>query len=100
MATATETFQLRLRTAYGPVYCTVSKAPPRPCSKSEIPVIDLETIYRDEIEHRKAVAAQIRQAAESSGFFYIKNHGIASEVILNARRNCEMYVSADTGGSE
>jgi isopenicillin N synthase-like dioxygenase len=42
----------------------------------EIPVIDISGIYSDDINDRRAVAEQIRQAAHQIGFFYIVNHGI------------------------
>jgi hypothetical protein len=42
----------------------------------EIPVIDITGIFSDDIADRKAVAAQVREAAHRIGFFYIINHGI------------------------
>ncbi|KAJ4290888.1 hypothetical protein N0V90_010084 [Kalmusia sp. IMI 367209] len=42
----------------------------------EIPVIDINGIYSERIEDRKAVAEKIREAAHRIGFFYIINHGI------------------------
>jgi hypothetical protein len=42
----------------------------------EIPVIDISGIYSDNIEERRAVAEQIREACHRIGFFYIINHGI------------------------
>jgi hypothetical protein len=42
----------------------------------EIPVIDIEGIYSDDINERKAVAEKIREAAHRIGFFYIVNHRI------------------------
>jgi hypothetical protein len=42
----------------------------------EIPVIDVRDIYSDDIQARKAVAEQVREAAHRIGFFYMVNHGI------------------------
>lgn len=79
-APSVETYKLELATAYGPVYRDVLKTPPRDCDPSEVPIIDLSGIYGDQ-DARTALAATIREAAENTGFFYIKNHGIASETI-------------------
>lgn len=85
MATITETepspsYKLELMTAYGPVYRDVLRTAPRDCDPSEVPVIDLSGIYGD-LKARRALAAVVREAAENTGFFYIKNAGIPKEVI-------------------
>jgi hypothetical protein len=77
--------RLELRTAYGPAYRQVSTAPPRDCRSDEIPVIDITDIYGD-LEARTKLAAQIKNAAMDTGFFYIKNHGINTEVIEKAHK--------------
>ncbi|KIX01489.1 uncharacterized protein Z518_09215 [Rhinocladiella mackenziei CBS 650.93] len=82
---ASEFTQLELRSAYGLVYRKVSTAPPRDCRPDEIPVIDIGTIY-DGPAARAELAKHIRAAAEGTGFFYIKNHGIDEDIINNARR--------------
>lgn len=74
--------KLELRTAYGSVYRDVSTAPPRDCAPTEIPIIDVSGIFGD-LEARKALAQTVREAAENTGFFYIKNHGI-HENLINA----------------
>ncbi|KZT26607.1 Clavaminate synthase-like protein [Neolentinus lepideus HHB14362 ss-1] len=76
--------KLELRTAYGPVYRTVSTAPPRECTADEVPIIDLQGIYGG-LDDRKKVASQIKKAAEETGFFYVKNHGISENIIDAAR---------------
>lgn len=85
MATITETepgpsYKLELMTAYGPVYRDVLRTAPRDCNPTEVPVIDLSGIYGD-FESRKTLATVVREAAENTGFFYIKNAGIPKEVI-------------------
>lgn len=80
------TTKLELRTALGPVYRDVLLTPPRNCTADEIPVIDLEPLFSDEFSKRNEVARQIRSAAVSTGFFYIKNHGIPNEIIANVKQ--------------
>lgn len=82
---ATEFTQLELRSAYGPVFRKVSTAPPRDSRPEEIPVIDISTIY-DGPGARAELAKSIKTAAEGTGFFYIKNHGIDEGTITNARK--------------
>ncbi|KAK6212904.1 2OG-Fe(II) oxygenase [Colletotrichum tabaci] len=69
----------------GPTYRLVSASPARDCTPDEIPIIDLEGMNGD-LNARKSVAADILHAAETSGFFYIKNHGIPERVIEDAHR--------------
>ncbi|CAJ2501319.1 Uu.00g041720.m01.CDS01 [Anthostomella pinea] len=87
--TATETIsanddtsmtRLRLSSGNGPVYRAVSKAPLREAYPSEIPIIDVSGIFSGPESDRMSVASQIRDAATNNGFFYIKNHGIPTEV--------------------
>jgi hypothetical protein len=76
---------LELGSAYGPVYRQVSTAPPRESCPDEIPVIDLSDIYGD-LPARCRLAEKIRAAAEGTGFFYVKNHGVSREVVENAHK--------------
>ena len=41
-----------------------------------IPIIDVARIYSEDLEDRKAVAEEIREASRNIGFFYMINHGI------------------------
>ena len=77
------TYKLELRTAYGPVFREVSTAAPRECKVGEIPVIDISGIDGD-IAAKTKLASEIKKAAEGTGFFYIKNHGIDEQIIQNA----------------
>ncbi|CAN8102385.1 unnamed protein product [Discula destructiva] len=96
MATTTETgpsvdtYKLELRSAHGPVYRDVLKTAPRDCDPSEVPVIDLSPLYGD-LDARKALAATIRDAAENTGFFYIKNHGIPRAAIDAAHAQAKAF---------
>ncbi|KAI1332081.1 hypothetical protein F5Y16DRAFT_407820 [Xylariaceae sp. FL0255] len=80
------TTKIELRTALGPVYRDVLPNPPRNCTAEEIPVIDLAPMFSDELSERKKVSSAIRTAAVNNGFFYIKNHGIASETISRCKQ--------------
>ena len=54
-------------------------------SESEIPVIDLAPIFADDANGYARVAAEMRAAAESLGFFYIKNHCVPDAIIASAQ---------------
>ncbi|KAB8291650.1 hypothetical protein EYC80_006450 [Monilinia laxa] len=84
--TTPTTTKLELRTAYGPVYRDVLNTPPRPCTDTEIPIIDLSNINSPSLSDRQALAAEVRAAAVGTGFFYVKNHGIEEQVIEKARK--------------
>jgi isopenicillin N synthase-like dioxygenase len=64
----------------------VLATPPRDCTASEIPIIDLSPLYSSSLSDRLALAAEIRTAAVNTGFFYVKNHGIEEKVIEDAKR--------------
>ena len=76
---------LTLDSSHGKVYREISDAAPRAATAEEIPVIDLAKIQSKTLEDRMNIAFQIKSAAENSGFFYIKNHGVEEDVIENAK---------------
>ncbi|KAJ5648212.1 hypothetical protein N7490_004584 [Penicillium lividum] len=88
----TEYTQIELLTLHGPEFRRVSTAPPRLPTENEIPVIDLGKIDGD-LESRKGIAAQVKAAAENTGFFYIKNHGISESLIGRALENAKAFFS-------
>ncbi|MBL8698874.1 MAG: isopenicillin N synthase family oxygenase [Alphaproteobacteria bacterium] len=47
----------------------------------EIPVIDVAPLAGDDLAAQRAVAAQMREAAERIGFFYVRNHGVPQPVV-------------------
>lgn len=82
--TATETVPAGKRKVFlnsydGMTYRLVSTNPPRDCTPDEIPIVDLDGIYGD-LDARRSVARDILYAAKTSGFFYIRNHGIPKHV--------------------
>ena len=47
-----------------------------------LPVIDIEPLmHRREVAARSAVAAQIEAACRSTGFFYVRGHGVTDDII-------------------
>jgi isopenicillin N synthase-like dioxygenase len=57
----------------------MSSAPPRAATAKEIPIIDLSKMSSGNIEDRRDIAMKIKAAAENTGFFYTKSHGIDEE---------------------
>ncbi|KAF4936621.1 1-aminocyclopropane-1-carboxylate oxidase [Colletotrichum fructicola] len=86
-----ETTLLRFASGNGPVTRRILRTPLRDALPTEIPLIDISPSFSDDIASRKLVAQQIRQAATSSGFFYITNHGIDSSVTDAAHEACLEY---------
>ncbi|KUJ19734.1 2og-Fe oxygenase family protein [Mollisia scopiformis] len=82
--TSDNTTLLKLSSAEGPVYRHIKNIPLRDARPDEIPIIDLSTISSPSLSSRQSIATQIHQAATHNGFFYVKNHGIASSTIENA----------------
>ncbi|KAM0817291.1 putative 2OG-Fe(II) oxygenase superfamily protein [Seiridium cardinale] len=98
MAIATESPQtslLRLASVHGPITRPVLRTPLRDALPTEIPIVDLSDAFSSSPESRKSVAGQIRQAAISSGFFYISNHGIDSSLISSAHAACLDFFRQD-----
>ncbi|EKG12795.1 Isopenicillin N synthase [Macrophomina phaseolina MS6] len=75
--------RLKLITSYGHVYREIRSTEARDARPGEIPVIDVSGIF-GESNARQRVAREVASAAEGTGFFYIKNHGIDHEVIETA----------------
>lgn len=83
-STQTTTYTtLELATAEGPQYRQVATTPPRKPTAEEIPIIDLSNLDGD-YASRAAIAAKVKAAAENTGFFYVKNHGISESIIRSA----------------
>src|SRR5438034_6430211 len=51
---------------------------------SEVPVIDIQALISRDAAGMRRVAAQMREAAELVGFFYIKNHGVPEDLLERA----------------
>ena len=62
----------------------------------EIPVIDVRGVFSDNLDDRKAVAEQIREACHRIGFFYMINHGIRQEFTDNTFEQARRFFSLPT----
>ncbi|KAL6245162.1 hypothetical protein RBB50_007937 [Rhinocladiella similis] len=69
------------------------RAPPNVSAESlpTVPLIDLGPSFDGTLESRKAVAAQIREACVTSGFFQISNHGITSDAMAGVLKQAERF---------
>lgn len=85
------TKRIYLSSYEGMTHRLVSTNPPRDCTPDEIPIIDLTGIHGD-LDARQSVAREILHAAKTSGFFYIKNHGIPDHITEAAHQKGKEYV--------
>lgn len=76
---------LHLASGNGPITRSILNTPLRDALTSEIPIIDVSDISSPSAVARRVVAAEVRSAATTSGFFYISHHGIPEPVIEAAR---------------
>jgi isopenicillin N synthase-like dioxygenase len=60
----------------------------------EIPVIDVEPLRGGSFEQMLAVGMAMREAAERIGFFYVRGHGIASELISEVDRTARRFFAS------
>ncbi|KND88788.1 1-aminocyclopropane-1-carboxylate oxidase [Tolypocladium ophioglossoides CBS 100239] len=90
-----KTTQLRLASGNGPITRTVLQTPLRDASPSEIPLIDISPVFSDSLGERQAVARKIHDAATNTGFFYIANHGVPSDVTDDACAACLDFFQQD-----
>ncbi len=58
---------------------------------AEIPIIDISDINHPDLETRQALAKKICDAAISSGFFYVTNHGVPDEDISSIFREAKRF---------
>ncbi|KAJ4382529.1 hypothetical protein N0V85_008545 [Neurospora sp. IMI 360204] len=79
-----QTTTLRLASGNGPITRSILPHPPRDALPSELPIISLAPLFSSSLHDRLQVAQQIRQAATTNGFFYIKDHQISSSVVQEA----------------
>lgn len=56
-----------------------------------VPLINIGPSYDGTLESRKAVAAKIREACVTTGFFQISNHGITKEAMDGVLKQAERY---------
>ena len=71
----------------------MSYAQAKKIAVEKIPVIDAGPLRSGTLADAKQVAMQIRQAAQEIGFFYVCNHGISQEVIMQAHNGSKSFFS-------
>lgn len=90
---ATTKLWLRSYNDPGYYYRDVSTRPPRDCTADEVPMIDLSRM-RGSLENRTALGKEIIHAAETTGFFYIRNHGVPEGTITRADEKLRQSVES------
>ena len=71
----------------------MSYAQAKKITVEKIPVIDAEPLRSGTLADAKQVAMKIREAAQEIGFFYVCNHGIFPEVIMQAYNASKSFFS-------
>ncbi|HWF40357.1 MAG TPA: 2-oxoglutarate and iron-dependent oxygenase domain-containing protein [Candidatus Acidoferrales bacterium] len=61
----------------------------RTASRDEVPVLDLENLLSEKGIQR--LARELRNACETTGFFYVANHGVPEKVIEDAFQATKRY---------
>lgn len=89
----TTTATLHLASEFGPITRLVSLNQPRPATAKELQTISLAGMMSNDIKDRQAIASQISQAAENTGFFYISQHGIDQRIIDDAYEFSKQYAT-------
>ena len=58
-----------------------------------ITIIDMSGWFSIDNHSRKMIAEEVRNACLTSGFMYLKNHGISQDVIADAKNASEDFFS-------
>ncbi|CCC14885.1 unnamed protein product [Sordaria macrospora k-hell] len=93
---------LRLASGNGPITRSILPHPPRDALPSELPIISLAPLFSSSssLASRMEVAQQIRQAATTNGFFYIKDHDVPSSIIQEAETAAFTFFRSPTSLKE
>jgi hypothetical protein len=63
---------------------------------NEVPKIDFQRIYSDNLEDRKALAKEVGAACRDIGFFYAVNHGVEEDMLQNTFEALKKYFALPT----
>ena len=59
-----------------------------------IPLVDVGGLFSDDLEARRQVARGLDRAARTAGFLYVKNHGMAPELVLRLEAAAKRFFGA------
>lgn len=62
---------------------------------TELPIVDISLLFSEDIQERKQAAAMLDKAVRHAGFFYLKGHQIASELIADLKAVSKAYFAQD-----
>lgn len=82
--------QLRSRLA-GALATPPPNLPANSDSFPTVPLVDIGPSFDGNLSSRKAVAAQIREACITTGFFQISNHGVAGDTMAGILKQAERF---------
>jgi isopenicillin N synthase-like dioxygenase len=63
---------------------------------TEVPKIDFQRIYSDNLEDRKELAKEVGAACRDVGFFYAVNHGVDEELLNDTLDALKKYFALPT----
>lgn len=63
---------------------------------NEVPKIDFQRIYSDNLEDRKELAKEVGDACRNVGFFYAVNHGVDERMLNDTFSAMEKYFALPT----
>jgi isopenicillin N synthase-like dioxygenase len=58
---------------------------------NQVPKIDFQRIYSDNLEDRKELAKDVGAACRQVGFFYAVNHGVDEELLVDSFKALKKY---------
>jgi isopenicillin N synthase-like dioxygenase len=58
---------------------------------NSIPIINVEGLRSDNVEERRKVASEIKEACTRVGFFYVENHGVPQELLDGVFQQAESF---------
>ena len=58
---------------------------------SQIPIIDLGPMFNDDPDAQQRLAIEVRAACSNVGFFYVRNHGVAAELMRALEQQTQSF---------
>jgi isopenicillin N synthase-like dioxygenase len=66
-------------------------------SRATLPIIDVSSLDSPDIAARRHVAAALREACSTHGFFYIRNHGVPEPLVAAAFAEAQRFFALPAG---